>query len=125
MIADNLKELFEVLKKKHVLIAEAAIIIVRQMSSKYEMSTVYQGPMNEPIPTVWERLPDYALQEVKDWFINNWFRIYSILEPENHAQIMAMSGPQAQFYRDWFNSSGEKGRAMMASTPNVQWYSKD
>ena len=125
MVKENLKELFEVLKKKHVSVGEAAIVIVRTMSEKYSLPNHWCGPINEPGPTPWEALPDFALEELKEWFINNWYRVFSILEPIRHEQIMALPGPQAQQYRDWFNSAGEKGRAMMSGHVDIKWYNKD
>ena len=131
MNKEKLKELFEVVKKKHVPISEAAIIICRTMQKEYALPTSWSGPMNEPIPTVWELLPDSALDYLKEWFINNWYRVYLILEPRTHQVIMEMPGEYAEQYRLWFNSHGEKGHKMMRdiSLDNIQkeipWWNKD
>lgn len=127
MNKENLIELFSVIKGKHVDIGEAAMIMCRQFQRQYNLPTEWSCGLNENFPTVWERIPDSALPELKEWWVNNWYRVYSILEPKKHQMIMEMTSPEARQYQEWFNSKGERGHKMMRDIKiNTEtWWNKD
>jgi hypothetical protein len=116
--------LFSVIKGKHVDIGEAAMIMCRQFKENYHLPSEWVSGLNDHFPTVWERIPDSALSELKEWWINNWYRTYSILEPQRHQQIMEMDSPEARQYQEWFNSKGERGHKMMRDFKAEPWWIK-
>jgi hypothetical protein len=122
MEKEKLMELFSVIKKRHVDIGEAAMIICRHFRVRYELPKEWVSGLNENFPTVWERIPDSALEEQKEWWINNWFRVFALLQPVRHDQIMQMTSPDALQYQEWYNSHGEKGHKMMKDFKAPPWW---
>lgn len=88
--SQRLKSIQLFCENKHVDLGEALIMI------------------NKTFGWVWDTIPYCKLEEVKQWFENNWFRVHQILEPEKHAAILAMPGAQPGFYRDFHDSNGER-----------------
>jgi hypothetical protein len=91
MIKENLQEVQEVCRNKHLDLGEAILMINRNYG--------YGS---------WDAIPDAKKDELKTFFINNWFRCYQILEPEKHVQIMAMDTAEASVYQAFYNSNGER-----------------
>jgi hypothetical protein len=107
MNAENLKDLLTVCHNKHVCTGETLLVINRMWGFTFET------------------LPDSRLEDTKTWMLNNWFRVYAVLEPERHEKIMTEDIPHAQAYRDFYNSAGQRGRSMMSGRVNIPWYNKD
>jgi hypothetical protein len=123
MEKENLKQLFAVIKSKHIDIGEALLVVYRTFEKTYNLTKAsFICSLNESPVTVWELLPDSALESLKEWWINNWYRVYSILAPKRHNQIMQMTSPEAREYQEWFNSQGEKGHKMMKDFKAEPWY---
>jgi len=129
MTKDNLYELFEVLKNKHIFIGEAAIIIQRNFQDEFKLPGKYVSySTTETCDTIWEELPDNELDRLKEFFINNHFRFFAMLEPQRHDEIMKMQSQEGKQYQEHFNSHGEHGKKMMCDRKVVaqteQWYKK-
>jgi len=96
MLKENLIELQNVCRKKHLDLGESLLI------------------MNRTYGWTWETAPDKELETLKQFFIHNWFHCFAILEPERHEQILVMKTQEADQYREFLNTHGEHGKKLMA-----------
>jgi len=106
--ANKLNEIQDICKNKYLDLGEALLML------------------NKSFGYIWDTIPFGKMDEIKQWFINNWFRNYQILEPEKHEQIMKMESPDARQYQDFYNSQGIQGRKLMETIPKIEaWWNKD
>jgi hypothetical protein len=107
--AGNLKEIQDFCRNRYIDLGEALIMLRKTFNY------------------LWDTIPFGKMDEVKQWFENNWFRSFAILEPEKHQEIMQMQSQEARHYQAFYNSNGVN-RGPMGNYPETKtnaWWNND
>jgi hypothetical protein len=90
-----LKTIQDVCRERRICLGEAVIVIAKNFGY------------------IWDTIPFSKIGEIREFWINNWFRVFAILEPEKHAEFMISNNEGLLLYQSWYNSRDEMGNQTM------------
>jgi hypothetical protein len=96
---NKLREIQNYCKNRYVDLGEAVVLI------------------NKTFGYIWDTIPFGKIDEILEWFQNNWFRGYAIMDSEKHVLIMSMNDPIAKLYQTFYSSNGSSRGPMGKINP--------